>query len=115
MSSSGKEHGISEFFDMMICEDCGGDTTVYHSQGRLNELEPGTNIDVVKRRRRCLRCDSRFITYERRERDPQELWPAVESAQSEKEGAEQKLRKVLAFVEDIVREPAAQDAVDTER
>ena len=83
---------------MMICESCGGDTKVFHTQRRLWEPEPGNLIDVVKRRRKCLRCEERFITYERRERDPTEIWPMVESAERERDSAKRQLRKLAKAV-----------------
>ena len=37
---------------------------------------PGSAVDLVKRRRKCLRCSEPFYTYERRADDPEE-WLGV--------------------------------------
>ena len=45
----------------MRCPYCG------HSETQVSETRESDEGDVVRRRRRCLRCDKRFTTYERAE------------------------------------------------
>lgn len=99
---------------VMICESCGGDTTVFHTQRRLWEPEPGNIIDVVKRRRKCLRCEERFITYERRARDPGEVWPLVESAERERDSARRQLRRLARTVMATAEEALDPDNAEAE-
>lgn len=98
----------------MICESCGGDTMVFHTQRRLWEPEPGNIIDVVKRRRKCLKCEEKFITYERRERDPGEVWPLVESAERERDSARRQLRRLARAVMANAQDALDPDTVDVE-
>ena len=87
---------------------------VFHTQRRLWEPEPGNIIDVVKRRRKCLKCEERFITYERRARDPGEVWPLVESAERERDSARRQLRRLARAVMATAEEALDPDTVDAE-
>lgn len=49
------------FADRMKCPFCGADETTV-ADTRIND-----DGDIVRRRRRCLKCDKRFTTYERAE------------------------------------------------
>ena len=49
---------------MMTCERCGGDTKVTYSKKERREPVPGSAIDLVRRRRKCLRCGKPFFTRE---------------------------------------------------
>ena len=62
----------------MNCERCGGDTMVSYSKRSRKQPVPGSSVDLIKRRRKCLKCDTRFSTFERRSDDSGELWQALE-------------------------------------
>ena len=96
---------------MMTCQECGGDTAVIYSK-RMN-TGTGCATDLVRRRRKCLRCAQRFWSYERRSDDPQELWQALEEARREKDLAVRNLRRLVAFVKEIAGEPEACAAAET--
>ena len=90
---------------MMICKKCGWDTQVIQTQRGKRELAPGNFVEMVRRRRKCLRCGLTFITCERREDDPQELWQsALDAAEREWESAEQRVRRIAGLVTEIVQE-----------
>ena len=72
---------------MMTCERCAGDTKVTYSKKERREPVPGSAIDLVRRRRKCLRCGKPFFTRERREDDAEELTKALEVALKGKERA----------------------------
>ena len=89
---------------MMTCKECDGDTAVIFSK-RMRTGD-GCATDLVRRRRKCLRCGERFWSYERRSDDPQELWQALEDARREKDLAVRNLRRLIDFVKEICLEPA---------
>ena len=80
---------------MMTCLICGWDTAVSYSKKCRREPAPGTAIDLVRRRRKCLRCNEMFWTYERRADDAGELWQALEDALRERDAAERKLARLV--------------------
>ena len=97
----------------MNCQECGADTAVIYSR-RMN-TGTGDATDLVRRRRKCLRCSVRFWTMERRGDDPQELWQALEDARREKNLAVRNLRRLIDFVKEICLEPADCAAVEQDR
>ena len=90
---------------MMTCERCGGDTKVTYSKKERREPVPGSAIDLVRRRRKCLKCGKPFFTRERREDDSEELTKALEVALKGKERAERRLKRLVRHAIE-----AAQDA-----
>lgn len=48
----------------MRCPKCG------YEESKVVDSRPSENRDAIRRRRECLRCGSRFTTYERREEMP---------------------------------------------
>ena len=90
---------------MMTCKRCGGDTKVTYSKKERREPVPGSAIDLVRRRRKCLRCGKPFFTRERREDDAEELTKALETALKGKERAERRLKRLVRHAIE-----AAQDA-----
>ena len=98
---------------MTACRACGGDTAVIYRQGMRTGT--GDATDLVRRRRRCLRCGERLLSHERRADDPQELWQAVEDARREKDLAVRNLPRLVAFVKEIALEPEARAAAEQDR
>lgn len=89
----------------MTCRKCGSDTMVSQTQRGRRGLDPGNFVEMVRRRRKCLRCGLTFVTCERREDDPQELWQsALDNAEREWESAEQRIRRIADLVTEMVQE-----------
>ena len=79
----------------MNCERCGGDTMVSYTKRSRKEPAPGSSVDLIKRRRKCLRCNVRFTTFERRDSDSEELWQALETTRRERDTARRKLVRLV--------------------
>ena len=85
----------------MNCERCGGDTMVSYSKRSRKEPVPGSSVDLIKRRRKCLRCNVRFTTFERRDSDTEELWQALETTRRERDAARRKLTRLVRLVNEV--------------
>ena len=79
----------------MNCERCGGDTMVSYTKRSRKQPVPGSSVDLIKRRRKCLRCNVRFTTFERRDSDSEELWQALETTRRERDTARRKLVRLV--------------------
>ena len=90
---------------MMTCKKCGWDTQVIQTQRGKRELASGNFVEMVRRRRKCLRSGLTFVTCERREDDPQKLWQsALDNAEREWESAEQRVQRIADLVTEMVKE-----------
>ena len=85
----------------MNCERCGGDTMVSYTKRSRKEPAPGSSVDLIKRRRKCLRCNVRFTTFERRDSDSEELWQALETTRRERDTARRKLVRLVRLVNEV--------------
>ena len=85
----------------MNCERCGGDTMVSYSKRSRKQPVPGSSVDLIKRRRKCLKCDTRFSTFERRSDDSGELWQALKDARRERDTAKRKLSRLVRLVNEV--------------
>ena len=79
----------------MTCTKCKGDTMVASSKRSSQQPVPGSSVDLIKRRRKCLRCDVRFTTFERRDSDSEDLWQALETTRGERDTARRKLVRLV--------------------
>ena len=98
---------------MMTCRACCGDTAVIFS--RRMRTGDGCATDLVRRRRKCLRCAERFWSYERRGDDPQELSCLLEEVRQERDPAVRNLRRLVAFVKEVCQEPEDCAAAERDR
>ena len=92
---------------MMTCRSCGGDTMVSYSKRSRKQPVPGSAVDLVKRRRKCLRCSEPFYTYERRADDPEEWLGVLEEEKTAREEAERRLGKLLLCADEVALETRA--------
>ena len=92
----------------MTCKLCGGETKVTYSKKGRREPVPGSAIDLVRRRRKCLRCGEPFSTRERREDDAEGLTKALETALKGKDKAERRLKQILRHAIEAVQDAGIQ-------
>ena len=85
----------------MTCEQCEGDSMVSQSKRSSQQPVHGSRVDLIKRRRQCLRCNLKFNTFERRADDSPELWQALEDARRERDGVERKLVRLVRLVNEV--------------
>ena len=85
----------------MTCTKCKGDTMVASSKRSSQQLVPGSRVDLIKRRRKCLQCNLKFNTFERRADDSEELWQALEDARRERDTARRKLVRLVRLVNEV--------------
>ena len=86
---------------MMTCDICGWDTRVSYSKRFRRAQSPGSSVDLIRRRRECLKCRARFYTRELREYEPEEATKTLEAAWQERDDAQRKLSELVLLVNEL--------------